>query len=239
MAMPGIRESRNLSWWVEPGGTSTEEISERMIAELRLRDARAWWWSPGHPTAPSGETINLQLSHRTATGTRLERRERTLAVKKILAQKVGKNDGATEEEAVGEQPDSSGARGMRKSRFRCRLRPYPRCPSRYLSGTAVAEESKAGAPRSRMTEHNDTQYICRGCARPAFDQPRDQTANSASSPLAVARLWRSREPMRHDTTVIRCRHCRLIEAVPAVRHCVRVGLALRGQEWYRWRPAPT
>jgi hypothetical protein len=169
MAMPGSRESRNLSWWVEPGGTSTEEISERMIAELRLRDARAWWWSPGHPTAPSDETINLQLSHRTATGTRLERRERTLAVKKILAQKVGKNDGATEEEAVGEQPDSSGARGMRKSRFRCRLRPNPRCPSRYhISGTAVAEESKAGAPRSRMTEHNDPQYICRGCARPAF-----------------------------------------------------------------------
>ncbi len=108
-----------------------------------------------------------------------------------------------------------------------------------FSGTAVAEESKAGAPRSRVTEHNDPQYICRGCARPAFDQPRDQTANSASSPLAVARLWRSREPMRHDTTVIRCRHCRLIEAVPAVRRCLRVGLALRGQEWYRWRTAPT
>jgi hypothetical protein len=26
------------------GRHPTEEISERMIAELRLRDARAWWW---------------------------------------------------------------------------------------------------------------------------------------------------------------------------------------------------
>jgi hypothetical protein len=69
-------------------------------------------------------------------------------------QKVGKNEGATEEEAVGEQPDSSGARGMQRSRFRCRLRPYPRCPSRYhIQWPAVAEESRAviTAPAAPMT----------------------------------------------------------------------------------------
>jgi hypothetical protein len=70
--------------------------------------------------------------------------ERTLAAKKILEQKLRKNDGAAEGDAIGENADSPGERGTHKPRFRRRPRPYPdAATTTAFTGTTVAEDSHA------------------------------------------------------------------------------------------------
>jgi hypothetical protein len=88
--------------------------------------------------ARNPEVKRLQERGRNVAG------ERTLAAKNRLAQKLGKNDGAAEGEAVDERSDPLGGRGTRKPRFRRRPRPYPDAETTTaLSGTTVAEDSHA------------------------------------------------------------------------------------------------
>jgi hypothetical protein len=121
---------------------------------------------------------------------------RSLAAKNILVQKLGKNDGATGEEAVDEEPDSLGARDAQAA-VSAPAASLPRCSSRYRIQWHDRRRGLPGGHHRHTCPTAGRAHLAAGLTRSSFEEtyvtfaiaPGRQQRTGPDPRCSADRLW--------------------------------------------------